>query len=238
MDSATDRMAHMQQQLNTLGIPFKRMRGVVGANLKHPHPDFSDWSYKYLHGRLWTPAEVGCYLSHIECLKDFIASGADHALILEDDVSISPDIKKTIQAALKYKQSWNMLRLSTVNSGKWFAVKSLGGRNLAICLTREKGSGGYLVDKKAAHQMIKKLLPMRLAWDIAYDLEWFLGFKTLGVYPMPISQKSEFETQIQNKLRKIKGLRKYLTVVPFRSIVEITRFGYRLLRLLSLKFHN
>lgn len=238
MDSAPDRMAHMKTQLERLGIPFIRQVGVVGAELRQPHSDFSDWAYKYLHGRGWAPRELGCYLSHMECLKNLMKSDADYALILEDDVTLNDDLEQLITAALRFRTDWNMLRLSTVNHGKWWSVRGLTDHsNLAICLTREKGAGGYLVDRQAAAQMIKHLLPMRLAWDIAFDLEWFLGFKTLGISPMPITQESDFETQIQQDLNliKSKGYKKYITVFPFRLVLEVSRLLYRLIRLLKLK---
>jgi glycosyl transferase, family 25 len=238
MDSAPDRMAHMKTQLDRLSIPFIRQAGVVGAELRQPHSEFSDWSYKYLHGRGWAPRELGCYLSHIECLKKFMKSDADYALILEDDVTLSDGLEPLIADALRFRADWNMLRLSTVNHGKWWPVRGLTDHsNLAICLTREKGAGGYLVDRQAAAQMIKHLLPMRLAWDIAFDLEWFLGFKTLGISPMPITQESDFETQIQQDLNliKSKGYKKYITVFPFRLVLEVSRLLYRSIRLLKLK---
>lgn len=239
MDSAPDRMAHVKAELDRLGIPFIRQAGVVGADLQQPHPDFSAWSYKYLHGRLWAPRELGCYLSHVQCLKKFIESDADYALILEDDITLNDALESLIATALQYRRDWNMLRLSTVNHGKWWAVKKLLDEfSLAVCLTREKGAGGYVVDRIAAAQMIKHLLPMRLAWDIAFDLEWFLGFKTLGIHPMPICQLNDFETQIQQDLGqiKIKGIGKYITVLPFRSVLEITRLIYRSVRLLKMRW--
>jgi glycosyl transferase family 25 len=238
MDQAQDRLSHMKSMLENLNIPFQRQPGVVGIELPFPNINFSAWSYQYLHGRLWAPRELGCYLSHIECLKKFIDSDADFALILEDDVTISQDLLKLINSAMVFRSDWNMLRLSTVNHGKWWAVRDIGGgSSLAVCLTREKGAGGYLVDRKAAGKMLRYLLPMRLAWDIAFDLEWFLGFKTLGLYPMPISQKSDFESQIQNDLGKIKikGSWKYFTVAPFRLFLEISRLLYRLFLLIKMK---
>jgi glycosyl transferase family 25 len=238
MDSAPHRMAHMQAELDRLGISFIRQAGVVGAELEQPHPDFSAWSYKYLHGRLWSPRELGCYLSHLECLKKFLNSDADYALILEDDVTLHDELENLLSAALEHRRDWNMLRLCSVNHGKWWPVRKLFKEfNLSICLTREKGAGGYLVDRHAAAQMLKHMLPMRLAWDITFDLEWFLGFKTMGLSPLPISQPSLFETQIQQDLYqiKIKGLVKYITVIPFRTMLEISRLIYRLLRLLKLK---
>ncbi len=37
---------------------------------------------------LLTPSELGCVLSHKEALREFIATGESHALILEDDVIV------------------------------------------------------------------------------------------------------------------------------------------------------
>jgi glycosyl transferase, family 25 len=240
MDEAPDRMAHMSAELKRIGIPFIRQAGVVGMKLPYPNEDFSDWSYKYLHGRGWAPRELGCYLSHIECLRSFLRTDSDYALILEDDVRIAEDLTATLALAMNFSADWNMLRLSTVNHGKWWSVRRLGDKSLAVCLTREKGAGGYMVDRVAAACMLKRLMPMRLAWDIAFDLEWLLGFKTLGVYPLPIDQNSGFETQIQQDLQgiKLKGRGKYLTVVPFRLCLEVSRLFYRSVRLLLLKIRG
>lgn len=232
-------MEHMNSQLTAAGLEYVRQEGVNGAQLTEPHEHFSKWSYRYLNGRRWAPRELGCYLSHIECLKEFIASEYNYALILEDDATIDKNLLSILSQATAFSKDWNMLRLSTVNSGKWFPVRKIGDHSLSVCLTREKGAGGYLVDKKAAKKMVQKLLPMRLAWDVAFDLEWFLGFKTLGVYPMPIQQDG-FETQIQQDLYsiKIKGLTKYIIILPFRTFLEVTRLLYRLYRLLTLKLFS
>ena len=236
MAGAVARMEHMKSQLSAAGLAYVRQEGVVGAQLTEPHEHFSKWSYRYLHGRGWAPRELGCYLSHIECLKKFVASEHDYALILEDDATVDQNLLSILTKATQFSEHWNMLRLSTVNRGKWFPVRNIGNHNLSVCLSREKGAGGYLVDRKAAQIMVRKLLPMRLAWDIAFDLEWFLGFKTLGVYPMPIQQDG-FDTQIQQDLYniKIKGYAKYATVFPFRTFLEVTRLLYRSYRLLRLK---
>lgn len=237
LDRAADRMAHMARELQAVGLPYTRIAAVDGTTLQRPHPDFSESHYRHLHGRHWAPKELGCYLSHIQCLRTFLASDAQYALILEDDVRLDPDIRPVLTEALTQTQHWNLLRLSTVNSGTWWPVRPLGRTNLAVCLTREKGAGGYVVDRVAARQMVDKLLPMRLAWDIAFDLEWLLGFKTLGVYPMVIQQNAGFGTDIQDDLDKIKvrSKLKYLTVAPFRLFLELSRLGYRLFRLTHLR---
>ena len=240
MDSASDRMAHMDAELKRVGIPYIRQPGVVGMELTYPNENFSDWSYKYLHGRRWAPRELGCYLSHIQCLRNFLQTDAPYALILEDDVKLDDNIKLILECAFQHASDWSMLRLSSVNHGKWWPVRKMGSHSLAVCLTREKGAGGYMVDRKAAACMVKKLLPMRLAWDIAFDLEWLLGLKTLGIYPLPVQQNTDFETQIQQDLASIKLKNKfiYLSVAPFRLFLEISRFAYRSFLMINLILKN
>lgn len=240
MESATERMAHMDAELKRVAIPYIRQPGVVGMELPYPNENFSDWSYKYLHGRRWAPRELGCYLSHIQCLRNFLQTDAPYALILEDDVKLDDNIKGILESAIEHASGWNMLRLSSVNHGKWWPVRKLGSHSLAVCLTREKGAGGYLVDRKAASCMVKKLLPMRLAWDIAFDLEWLLGFKTLGVYPLPVQQNIDCSTFIQNDSLSIKYPKKYiyLSVLSFRILLELTRLIYRISRLAEMFFNN
>lgn len=240
MDSATERMAHMDAELKRVAIPYIRQPGVVGMELPYPNENFSDWSYKYLHGRRWAPRELGCYLSHIQCLRNFLQTDASYALILEDDVKLDDNIKGILESAIEHASGWNMLRLSSVNHGKWWPVRKIGSHSLSVCLTREKGAGGYLVDRKAAACMVKKLLPMRLAWDIAFDLEWLQGFKTLGIYPLPVRQNTDFETQIQQDLANIKLKNKliYISVAPFRLFLEISRFVFRLILMINLVLKN
>lgn len=61
-------------------------------------PDYSDRLYNYSparkHCKVYTPyvhslylGAVGCALSHLECFRHLCSTGADYALILEDDVS-------------------------------------------------------------------------------------------------------------------------------------------------------
>lgn len=237
MEGATERMAHMDVELARVQIPYMRQAGVVGMDLPYPNEHFSDWSYKYLHGRRWAPRELGCYLSHIQCLRHFLSTDAPYALILEDDVKIDDRILDILERAMQFSSDWNMLRLSSVNHGRWWPVRRMGSHSLAVCLTREKGAGGYFVDRKAAVCMVEKLLPMRLAWDIAFDLEWLLGFKTLGVYPLPIQQNYRFDTQIQGDLKHIKVSNNwvYLSILPFRLMIELQRLIYRLCKIIRFR---
>lgn len=225
MDGAEDRMEVMNRETAAAGIHAERVPAVIGRNLRFPIPEFSELSYKLLHGRRMKYGEVGCYLSHVECARRFLASDADLCLILEDDVSFEPDFLESIDAAAKNSDAWDILRLTTVSSGRKFPYRKLTDRrSLAIALTREKGSGAYMINRKAARWIAKDLVPMRLAYDIAFDLEYLSGLKGAFISPLVASQDTAFESQIQGDMNSHKLPRwRYLTVLPYRTYLEVSR---------------
>jgi len=78
-------------------------------------------------------------------------SRATHALILEDALLFEEDLVAALSAALDEQRESDILRLSIVNRGRKFKLKPLTPyRGLAISLTREKGSGAYLINRRAA----------------------------------------------------------------------------------------
>lgn len=229
LERATERLHRMEAKLSAAGLPFERVPAVEGSALRFPHPGFDAWSYRHLHGRRVIPAEVGCYLSHVECARRLLASEASHALILEDDVSFAPDFVAVLRAAMLEGASWDILRLSTVNKGPKFGYRKLpGGRRLAKALTREKGAGAYVINRAAAEWITGKLMPMRLAYDIAFDLEYLGGLRAAFIDPPPTQQRDEKVSQIQNNIKAAKyPATRYLTVLPYRAWLELTRLAFR-----------
>jgi GR25 family glycosyltransferase involved in LPS biosynthesis len=55
----------------------------------------------------------GCFHSHFECLKDAIASGRRHALMIEDDIAITPSLARLSSEIVKQLEvdSWDFLYL-------------------------------------------------------------------------------------------------------------------------------
>ncbi|MGN7869777.1 glycosyltransferase family 25 protein [Paracoccus sp. 22332] len=235
MDRAPDRLAAMRDKLARADLPFCRIVGVDGRALTYPIPEFSERGYRLLHGRRTSPAEIGCYLSHVAAARAFLESDADLALILEDDVSFQPDFLDTLDRAAMHRDLWNLLRLTTVNRGRRFRARDLGkGWSLAITLTREKGAGAYVIDRRAAEWIATDLLPMRLAFDIAFDLEYLSGLRACFVHPLPASQVSDHPTQIQDTRLACKLPRwRYATVLPYRAWLELSRVACRGVRLVA-----
>ncbi len=229
LERAPDRRALMADRFQAIGLDHDVVKAVDGKLLQFPAPEVSELAFKLLHGRRIIPAEVGCYLSHIECARQFLASDADYALIVEDDVTFEPDFVEAIDLACAQGKHWDLLRLTTVNREGGVKFKPLSAtRWLAVALTRKKGSGAYIVNRRAATWMIESLLPMRLSYDIAYDLEYLSGLRACWVLPQPASQLNDMETQVQINIRAYKLPRyRYFTVLPYRAFLETTRVLFR-----------
>lgn len=237
LDRAVDRLKFMDSQLRNLGIEYERITAVDRLNLDPSIPEFDAKGYRRLHGRDFHDGEIACYLSHIACLRAFLNSSADHALILEDDCRLPDDLSAVLQTAVSSGDEWDILRLSTVNSGIRTPYRRFDQtRSLAIALTREKGAGGYMVNRRCAETFIRELLPIRVAWDIAFDIEFLMGLRSVFIEPPPIDQNSGMETQIQYTAKPVKApASRYLTVFPYRAYLETNRFfrrGVKLIRLL------
>ncbi|PKP70053.1 MAG: glycosyl transferase [Alphaproteobacteria bacterium HGW-Alphaproteobacteria-4] len=229
LDRAPDRLARMAARLQAAGVAFERVAAVDGRALRFPIPEFSALSYKFLHGRRTVPSEIGCYLSHIACARRLLQGQASHALILEDDADLPEDMIALLDAAIRAGEDWDLLRLSTVNGGPMLPFRRLTAeRHLAVALFREKGAGAYVINRRAAMWFVQRLLPMRLAWDIAFDLEYLAGLRAAFVVPVPVNQHTESVSQIQGDVAASKLPRwRYLTVLPYRLWLELTRLLMR-----------
>ncbi len=235
LDRAGDRLAAMQGKLKRAGLQFQRVPAVDGRVLDIQTSDFAEQAFRFKHGRRCNPAEVGCFLSHIECARRLLASNREYALILEDDLVFPDDFADVVAAALEQNEKWDILRLSTVSSGRKFRFSSLtADRDLAVTLTREKGSGAYMINRRAAAWFVDALLPMQLPFDLAFDLEFLVGLRSAFVFPVPVDQQLGLPSHIQGQRRRFHRSRAhYLTVMPFRTFIETARFLMRLTHLLA-----
>jgi len=231
LPNARDRWEKIQARLIAAGLGHTRIEAINGRELQLPIPEFDEFWHRLMTGRRPIPAEIGCYLSHIKALDAFLAAEATctHALIFEDDAIFSDELPAIVDAALRHADLWDVLRLSTVGHDRVLRAISLRGRSfLGVNVTRCKGAAGYVVNRKAAATFRRKLVPMQLAWDIAFDIEYFWGLKALAVTPFPVVPDERLPTQIQNDINSFKlPATRYLTVFPYRAAIETCRFLMR-----------
>lgn len=188
---ATDRRATMQKRLDALGASYEFADGVDGETL-----DMSDYRHRFfpgkfrrIRGRVMSPGEIGCYLSHHNLWRRMIAESIDCALILEDDAKWHGDLPDVIARALALEWHWDVITLSApqrILPGR--VVCAIGDeRKLVRYKWRATNTLGYLIRLSGAAKLFGH------CWDIRAPIDWLMPEWWLnnaafyGVRPCPIA---------------------------------------------------
>lgn len=222
---ASERMLHMRNALSELDLPYTRIEAVRGKDLPKPILQIDEKRFNILTGKHKNDGEIGCYLSHLKALAEFIKSGSNHAIILEDDVNLPACLPHLIQQALTHSQYWDLLRLSSSREGEYLEIAKLDQAFMLAYNTKVlKNTGAYVINRKAAQACINEMLPMCLPFDVALDREWDFGFKTACIHPFPI-KCMDFASQINKAKRK--RIYRSTTFHLFHLLTRIQRTRHR-----------
>jgi glycosyl transferase, family 25 len=198
LDRAPDRLARITAQLQRLGLPFHRMAAVDARLMTDEQRALLDEpAYRRKHGMLPVWGELGCYLSHVQVMRAFIASDAQFALVLEDDVLLHNGLPDVLQGLARHHGRWDMCKLSAVHSGTPQTFLRLSaGHQLAVMLSRCTGSSAYAINRTAGEAYLRQLLPMSLPYDHVFDQGWRLGLKVRLVTPTPCGHDEDIASTI------------------------------------------
>ncbi len=239
LDRAPERLARVDAQLQQLGLAYTRLPAVDARALRpEQRAELDEPAYRRRHGMSPVLGELGCYLSHVEVMRDFLAGAATCALVLEDDVLLQPTLPAVLQALMAHPSRWDMVKLSGVHSGTPVPVLELAeGHALAVMLSRCTGSSAYLINRRAAAAYLRKhdgLLPMRLPYDHVFDQGWRFGLKVRLVTPRPCGHDQEIATTIVTPAGMTRKFHwtKRLPAFAYRLRNEARRLAYGLTQLL------
>jgi glycosyl transferase, family 25 len=198
LDRAPERLARIAAQLQRLALPFTRLPAVDARALDDEQRSALDEAaYRRKHGMTPVLGELGCYLSHVQAMHNFLASPAAFALILEDDVLLHDSLPAVLRGLMARPGAWDVAKLSAVHSGTPVRYAQVApGHHLAVMLSRCTGSSAYLLNRHAAAVYARELLPMSLPYDHVFDQGWRFGLKFRLVTPTPCGHDETIATTI------------------------------------------
>lgn len=126
LDDSTDRLAAATHELDKQGIEFLRISAFDGRNVTPTSiTDYDEKKALAYMGRVLLGGELGCYFSHLNSAKQFLATDFDYAVVLEDDMVIRSDLQACIQQIVSsLNQSgklWDLVNIGA-NKRKIFTV--------------------------------------------------------------------------------------------------------------------
>jgi glycosyl transferase family 25 len=220
----------MAGPLDALRLPFTRVPAVDGR-LVAAEAKLDRRRYRRRHGRDVRPGEIGCYLSHVAAMQAFLATDAEHALILEDDATLLPALPDVLARATSRETaaSWDVLKLESRRTGFKLALQQLSPtHSITVNLYRSTGAAAYVVSRHAAEVYLRKLLPIGQPFDHAFDRGWFLGLRMREINPLVVSAQIDANlgdstiTPSNSPVIKLTGLAK-LPALAFRAMTETMR---------------
>lgn len=143
----------------------------------HPH------QFVYHNGRKLLAGEYGCYRSHLMALQQFIASGDDLAIIIEDDVDLNPRLIARAIAAITSAPDIGLVKLVNHRAVGFKPHLETAERDIiGRCLHGPQGSAAcYILTRAAAQKLLVALKPMLLPFDVALERGWSTGVQTFSM---------------------------------------------------------
>ena len=198
LDRHTDRWRHMSAILAPLDVNVVRVRAFDGKRLRErPTPAKPRPRALPALGMVLTRFEIACVISHRFAWRKFLASGASHALIAEDDLHVGANVAAFLNDPALTQTGYDLIKLEAhrdlVVLGRKAAART-AGREIRDLASYIPGAGAYLICRSAAERL---LVLTRGAPDMADQLIFnapkyrplgFAHFKIGQVQPAPFVQ--------------------------------------------------
>jgi glycosyl transferase family 25 len=179
LDRAPERIAHMQDQLGRLRIPFDRVEAVDAKLMAED--ELSEFRSSMVPARRphsWSPAQIGIFLSHKETWER-IASGTDsHAAVFEDDVHLSDRIANLLRDGSWIDECMDIVRLETTLQGMRLdrlPISEMDNTKVTRVQSGAWGAAGYIMRRNIAAWL--SCSPRR----IYEPVDWFLFHQSSAI---------------------------------------------------------
>ena len=249
LERAKERLISCEKEFKKIALDYEIVKAVDGEIVPPTRKEISTCFYILKHGKKVNPREVACYSSHLKALKMFLDSSEEYGLICEDDIEFNKNFRSVLEECLKTFHNFDILRLAgsedkTKEKGNPMKLYKLESNYyLSLNLTYKPIAACYLINRKAAKSVLKKMKVMHLPYDYALDRDWFLGIRSMTISPSIVNLKKEYHIDNSfikaTKNYKLSTFLRVWTVIPYRFYLESRRFIYKVTLLLRIKlFEN
>ncbi|WP_431299527.1 glycosyltransferase family 25 protein [Tabrizicola sp. BL-A-41-H6] len=183
---AVERRRKMEAQLSHLPFQHKVFDGIDGKAREAELIQTVDVeAFERNMGRNILIGGIGCYHSHLAVWREFLATGAPVALILEDDVVFHDDFVSAVDAALAASDRWDMLKLNKIRAKLPVSQGKIGTYTLNAYVGPATGTGAYLIKRETVEKLLPRMLPITRATDHEINRFFLHDFRLFGLEPFP-----------------------------------------------------
>lgn len=195
------RRAYMARQFEAIGAGYRFLDGIR-VDLTAGWPAAYDRQARLAYSLTDLRAgEIGCYLSHRQAWREFLASTDDLCCVLEDDVELHADFCASVEALCRCRESWDLVRLLGFSAQPFKQLQQICGPHYLVDYWRKQPNGtqGYLLTREAAQRLLDHTATIIHPIDNAIDREWEHRLRLRGVEPPILSHVEAFASTIEGR---------------------------------------
>ena len=181
LDQETRRRQSIEHQLGRFGLTAQRVDAVDGSQ---PLP--AELSTYFSPGHVMDAGALGCYASHIKAWREILRQDLPHALVLEDDAVLAPDLSRLLtDLVMALPRGWDMVHLGSEPDRAVCEIARVGSHGIVQFSRVPPGTVGYLLSRAGAQKLLQAEPKV---WPIDTDTRrpWLFGLAVYGVVAPPI----------------------------------------------------
>ncbi len=196
LDRSTKRKKEIEKQIKHLSTEKNRTSAVDARNIENydlerivDFDNLNRYSFRADDESIHS-GTIACMLSHKKTWSEFLRSDYEYAFILEDDAVLD---HKQINSILKqlplYKDSWDIAKFSIEGYTNAIKLFEIDGIDFLIPLNHTDSAAAYVINRKAADQLLNYSYKLKMPSDYHIERNWELGLKLVIASPNLVHQK-------------------------------------------------
>jgi glycosyl transferase family 25 len=159
LDHDSERRAHIERALAQDKLELIRIRAL--------EPPFA--LPDALFSKALSVGEIGCYASHMKAWDMLLVSGRPHALVLEDDARVPPNLAELVDTTIAVlPENWDLVHLYDNDCHPSRPLHAIGADYELVRYSRVPGGCvGYLISRSGAKRLRRQELR---CWPLDTDL--------------------------------------------------------------------
>lgn len=207
---AKKRRELLEKEFCRLQLPFRFYDAVDGANLTEKQIELVDFKDMRRNARYFpNSGGIGCWLSHMSILKEFVYSDDKVLAVFEDDVRFDNRIIQVLNSLSDDMCGFDIVKLSWHKKRRKFCklVDVSPSHSVGIINGYDNGSEAYVISQSAARHIVETFPRMVWEMDRFITRYWENGL-TVGIVNPPVADyDTALDSQISvNNYRRGPGL--------------------------------